>query len=136
MISEYTIVQTEYADAQCIKAALKELGYVFEEHKIAQQLYGYEGRLRQQQANIIIRKQHVGQAANDVGFIKKANGCYELIISQFDSRKGSKSAANLLNKLKQIYSKQVVLKKMKQKGFTVTSIKTNKDGRLKIKVLA
>lgn len=134
-MSEYTVVQCEFNDAECIKASLKELGYNFEEHKEAQKLVGFEGGVRQQGAHIIIRRQHVGAASNDVGFNRKADGKYELVISAFDSRRGSKSAQDFLQNLKQTYAKHKTLKQLKKMGKTVSYVKTMKDGRIKIKAL-
>ena len=116
--------------------SLKELGYIYEEHAEAQKLTGYEGSRREQQAHIIIKRQHVGSAANDVGFHRKTNGKYELIISDFDRRHGSKSATDFLENLKQIYAKHKMVKQLKKMGTTVTSIKKTADGRIKIKALA
>lgn len=132
-ISEYTVVQIEYSDPGCIKAALTELGYVFEDNKTAQNLYGYGGDKRKQMADIIVRRQHVGVAANDVGFKKKANGKYELIISEYD--RGGKTGTNFMQKMKQLYAKHKTLKQLKKMGKTVTSVKTLADGRIKIKAL-
>ncbi len=132
-MSEYIILQSTYNDAGCLKASLKELGYQFEDHKTAQALVGYAGDRRTQTANIIVRKKHVGHAANDVGFLRKSNGTYEMIISEFDRRKGSDSAINFLEKLKQIYNKNKMVKKLKSLGNMVTSVKTTQDGKIKIK---
>lgn len=127
------MIQVEYSDPECIKASLKELGYTFEDHKTEQKLQGYQGDLRQQTANIIVRRRHVGAASNDVGFKRKANGKYELVISEYD-RKG-KTGANLMERMKQIYAKHKTLKQLKKMGKTVTSVKTTTDGRIKIKAL-
>lgn len=135
-MSEYIVVNSEYTDPDCIKAALKEMGYEFEDHKEAQNLYGYRGDLRKQKANIIVRKKHVGSAANDVGFNRKANGKYELIISEYDKRYGSKSAENFLEKMKQTYSKYKYIKQLKKMGSTISSVKVSDDGRIKIKAFA
>ena len=132
-ISEYTIVQVEYNDPECIKAALKELGYTYEDHKTEQNLHGYHGDMRQQTASIIVRRRHVGAASNDVGFKRKANGKYELIISEFD-RRGT-TGQNFMEKMKQLYAKHKTLKQLKRMGKTVTSVKTTSDGRIKIKAL-
>ncbi|KKM21838.1 hypothetical protein LCGC14_1631380 [marine sediment metagenome] len=129
-------MQLEYNDAECIKAALKELGYVFEEHKEAQGLHGYQGDVRKQKAHIIIRRQNVGAASNDVGFFRKPDGTYDLIISQFD-RGGHKEQGNkLINKMKQVYGKHRALKKIKRMGIKVASqsTKTTNDGKMKIKL--
>lgn len=127
------MIQVEYSDPECIKASLKELGYTFEDHKTEQTLQGYRGDNRVQTANIIVRRRHVGAAANDVGFKRKANGKYELIISDYD--RGGKTGTNFLQKMKQLYAKHKTLKQLKKMGKTVTSVKTTKDGRIKIKAL-
>lgn len=132
-ISEYTIVQVEYSDPECIKAALKELGYTFESHQTAQSLKGYQGDTRQQTAEIIVRRRYVGAAANDVGFKRKANGKYELLISEYDRH--GQTGVNFMQKMKQLYAKHKTLKQLKKMGKTVTSIKTTDDGRIKIKAL-
>lgn len=134
IISEYTIIQVEYSDPECIKAALKELGYVFEDHKTKEQnLQGYTGDTRTQTANIIVRRIHVGSAANDIGFKRKSNGKYELIISEYDRH--GKTGTNFMHKMKQLYAKHKTLKQLKKMGKTVTSIKTTADGKIKIKAL-
>lgn len=132
-ISEYTIVQVEYNDPECIKAALKELGYVFEEHQQAVSLHGFTGDVRRQTANIIVRRNHVGTASNDVGFNRKADGNYELIISEYD-RRGT-TGTNFMERMRQLYSKHKSLKQLKRMGKAVTSVKTTSDGRIKIKAL-
>lgn len=134
-ISEYVIIQCEYNDPECIKESIKELGYQYEEHVEAQNLTGYEGSRREQKAHIIVRRQHVGAAANDIGFRRKANGKYELVISEFDQRRGSKSATDFLTNLKQIYSKHKSVKQLKRMGTTLVSVKKLADGRVKIKAL-
>jgi hypothetical protein len=131
-MSEYIVLQTEYRDPECIKASLKELGYPFEEHKTEQNLYGYMGDKRQQTASIIVRRQHVQGASNDVGFSKKENGNYELIISEYD-RGVKKTANDFLEQLKMVYNKHKALKKLKRLGAVISSVKQGEDGRIKIK---
>ncbi|MHA2279385.1 MAG: DUF1257 domain-containing protein [Promethearchaeota archaeon] len=127
------MIQVEYSDPECIKAALKEMGYVYEAHETAQNLHGFVGDVRKQKANIIVRRQHVGSASNDVGFNKTASGKYELIISEYDRR--GKSRKDFMERMRQLYAKHKTLKQLKRMGKTVTSIKTTKDGRIKIKAL-
>lgn len=106
------------------------MGYQFEEHKEAQPLFGYEGKQRQQKAHIIVRKKHVGSAANDIGFLKNASGEYEMIISQYDRHAG-KQGKHFMNDLKQIYSVHKVIRKAKSMGYVVSSRKIV-DGNIKI----
>jgi Ca2+-binding EF-hand superfamily protein len=121
-------------DADCLKSALKEMGYEFEEHEIAQNLYGYEGRKREEKANIIIRRKNVGSAANDVGFVRQSNGSYEMVISEYD-RSAGKQSVDFMNRLKQLYAVNKVKKKAKSMGYVIKTQKTDNDGRIKIKVM-
>lgn len=132
-MSEYCTVELDMNDGDCIKAAIEELGYVFEEHEVAQNLSGYMGDERVQKANIIIRRRHMGTASNDAGFLKKADGNYELIISEYDKR--TSRGQKLLTDLKQIYGKHKFLKQAKKMGFMVKSQKVDEKGRIKIRVM-
>ena len=131
-MSEYTEVELEIKDPECLKAALLELGYKFEEHKEPQKLKGYQGDDRDQKAHIIVRRKYVGSSANDVGFLKDGKH-YKMIISEFDRHAGSQSV-NFMSKLKQTYTKHVILKKTKSMGYRVSSQTTLSDGRIKIRV--
>lgn len=132
-MSEYVCIELEMNDGDCIKAAIQEMGYVFEEHEVAQSLNGYQGDERIQKANIVIRRQHMGAASNDAGFLKKPDGNYELIISEFDKR--SAKGKKLLTELKQVYGKHRFLKQAKKMGFAVKSQKVDEKGRIKIRVM-
>jgi hypothetical protein len=133
-MSEYTTVELEINDPECLKASLTELGYVFEEHETAQHLYGYQGDKRQQKAHVIIRRKYVGSMSNDVGFLRKEDGTYELIISDYDRSGSKKQAKNLTQALKQVYATHKIKKKAKALGYTVKSQKTT-DGKVKIRVM-
>ena len=135
-MSEYLICETAYNDADSIKAALEELGYVYEEHQQAQSLLGYRGDKRTQKAHIIVRRQHVGASANDVGFHRKADGTFELIISEFDISGSKKQAVDFTKNMKRMYSKHKVLKECKRKGLRLKSKKDTSDNKIKILVRA
>lgn len=119
-------------DGECIKATLKEMGYVFEEHKEAQHLYGYMGDKRKQKANIIVRRRYVGAAANDVGFLRKSDGTYEMIISEYDRAGAKTQAKNFMKNIHQIYNKHLVLKQAKRNGLIFQQQKITKDNKIKI----
>lgn len=109
---------------------------MFEEHKEAQHLTGYVGDKRKQKAHIIVRRKHVGSGANDVGFLQKEDGSYDMIISEFDKNTHHTQGDNFTNKMKQIYGKHKALKKIKRMGVKISSQKVSqtKDGKLKIKL--
>jgi hypothetical protein len=51
-------------------------------------LYGCRGDVRAQQAHIVIRRQHVGFGANEVGWERQPDGTYRAWISEFDAGVG------------------------------------------------
>lgn len=90
-MSRYCTIETMFMDRDTLVAALMETGgwtaEQIEVHADPQSLFGYSGDRRAQKAHIIIRRMHVGSAANDIGFIQKEDGTYEAIISEYDSKK-------------------------------------------------
>lgn len=85
-MSAYITLMTPMIDEECLLAALGDLGFgpsMVEVHVDPVELVGYGGDRREQTANVVIRRQHVGQASNDVGFLATEIG-YRAIISRFD----------------------------------------------------
>lgn len=73
---------------ETLLAALQEMGWKpeqIERHDTPVHLYGYEGRERKEKANIVIRKHNVSSAANDIGFVKLADGTFQPIVSEYDT---------------------------------------------------
>ena len=92
-MSAFVSLPTPMTDRACLLAALADLGFgssKVEVHDQAQALHGYEGDAREQQAHIIIRRQHVGSASNDLGFEATPVG-YRAHISDFDSAQFSRA---------------------------------------------
>ena len=91
-MSAYITLMTPLMDRECLLAALADLGFgsnKVEVHEEPVNLVGYEASNRTQVANIVIRRQHVGAASNDIGFLATATG-YQAFISDFDrSRYGT-----------------------------------------------
>ena len=85
-MSAYMTLLTPMTDQQCLLAALADLGFdgaKVEVHATPVNLVGYAGDRRAQTANIVIRRQHVGAASNDVGFLASATG-YQAFVSGYD----------------------------------------------------
>jgi hypothetical protein len=120
-MSQYAEQKTAYKDRDCLVAALAEMGYKdVEIHEEAQQLFDYHGRAttyldaKGDKANVIVRRKYVGGAANDLGFVKKADGTYSAIISQYDTGKHN---TTWLEGLKKNYAEKRHIKTAKQQGF-------------------
>lgn len=131
-MSHYSEVAIELTDEGCLVAALGRLGFKgkVEVHREAQALYGYQGDERAQKAHIIIRQQHVGRAANDLGFERQADGKYRVWVSEYD-RKYNKYDNAWMGRLKQAYGVERARAEAKKKGYRVSEKKLE-DGRIQL----
>jgi len=71
---------------ECLLDALADVGFTSEKVEVHPQqavLVGYQGDAREQRAEVIIRKAHIGALSNDVGFAATPTG-YRLIVSGLD----------------------------------------------------
>ena len=118
-MSHFSRIRTRLVDANALVSALKELGFNHVElHEQAQHLYGYLGDVRQQTAEVIIRRAHIGKASNDIGFKRGADGGFDAIISDYDRTKYSQK---WIDKLTQIYGYNVTRSNLVKQGFTVVT---------------
>jgi hypothetical protein len=131
-MSHYSEIMIELTDEGCLVAALNRLGFKgkVEVHKEAQALYGYQGDVRAQKGHIIILRQHVGQAANDLGFERQADGNYRVWVSDYD-RKYNKYDDSWMGRLKQAYGVEKARAEAKKKGYRVSEQKLD-DGRIRL----
>ena len=85
-MSAYITLTTPMTDQGCLLDALAELGFgadKVEVHEEATALVGYRGRRRTQQAHVVVRRQHVGTASNDIGFERTPTG-FRAHVSGYD----------------------------------------------------
>jgi hypothetical protein len=109
-------VQTQLRDTECLLAALCDMGWSRDQIEVyieAQPLYGYKGDVREQTAEIVIRRKFIGSYSNDVGFKKNDDGFYEAIISEYD--RGSFNS-QWTNKLTQRYTVHKTKKEYRKQG--------------------
>jgi hypothetical protein len=99
-----------------------------EVNKIATNLVGYHGDKRKDTAEIIIRRKHVGNASNDIGFKLGANGTYGAIISDYDSHR---HGTEWLKQLSCKYAEHGIMLKAKQQGFRFAG-KTTNNGKTQL----
>lgn len=101
-MSAYITLMTPMTDEECLIAALTDLGFErgkLEVHQTPVHLAGYVGDRRVQTANVVIRRNYVGAASNDVGFLATPTG-YQAFVSGYDH---PRFGANWLSKLNQCY---------------------------------
>ena len=119
-MSHYVECTPGFKDRESLIEALIAVGFdrsQIEIHEEAAPLYGYRGDERPQRAHIVIRRQHVGQAANDVGWERLPDGTYRAWISEYDQR--HRFNAEIQNRIKQEYAYHAVARQQRALGRTV-----------------
>lgn len=94
-----------FKDRRLLLAALADLGYVDVEEGESLPLFGYRGDLRPETAALVIRRQHLDAASNDLGFGRTPHG-YSPIVSEYDAR--VLHGGRFLAALRTAYSERVV----------------------------
>lgn len=132
-MSHYSRIRSKMKKRSALVKALKDMGFredQIEVHDDAVNLYGYQGDVRQQKANIVIRRKHVGGAANDIGFVRMEDGTYEAIVSDYDRGNGASRKNELttgtrgysgkwMELLNQRYSFRVIEEQANIEGFAL-----------------
>ena len=80
-----TFTDAAFRNRECLLSALAECGYAKVEEGESLSLYGYQGDQRKETAQIVVRRQFIGGASNDLGFQKTEAG-YVPVISEYDQR--------------------------------------------------
>lgn len=141
-MSKYATATTNFKDGEVLIEALQACG--FESHMIKnhignpQELRDFTGKKTTylggpgyDKADVIIPRQYLKGMANDMGFVKKADGSYDAIISEYDSSTYNKT---WLNKVKQTYAEINMAQKVKRAGGKVLQTK-DKNGKKVMQVL-
>lgn len=101
----------QFQNATALVKALNDVGFVNVEVGEAISLVGYQGRQRDQTAQIVVRRQYIGAASNDLGFAWNGQA-FVPIISEFDA--GHRLNQEWLRKLQEVYAKHCVLQFFKE----------------------
>lgn len=125
-MSHFTRLRTKLRDPDLLAAALRRVGYPHVEvHETPQALYGYRGDARPERAEVIVRREHVGHASNDIGFARQADSSFEAIISEYDRARHNES---WLGTLGQAYGHAAALQYAETHGFDVLIDEVEQDG--------
>ncbi|MBD2458027.1 DUF1257 domain-containing protein [Nostoc sp. FACHB-87] len=131
-MSHFTSIKTQIKNSDALIKALADVGFKnVEHHQVAQALYGYQGDVRPESAEVIIRKQYVGSSSNDIGFKRQENGQFQAIISEYDRRKYNQS---WLNTLMQRYGYHALMASAEAQGFTIEADEVLEDGTVRVVV--
>jgi hypothetical protein len=119
-MSHYVECTPGFKDRAALIEALVAVGFDrgdIEFHAEAVPLFGYRDDQRPERAHIVIRRQHVGQAANDVGWERLPDGTYRAWISEYDGRHRFNPA--MQDRIKQEYAYHAVARQQRALGRTV-----------------
>ncbi len=67
-MSKYEELVTVLTEERYLVEALEQLGYKPEVHRAGSALYGYLGDERPEKAQVIVRREELNSASNDIGF--------------------------------------------------------------------
>lgn len=128
-MSHFTTIKTQVTEDKALLKALSDLGFCnVEHHECPQRLYGYQGDIRPEAAEIVIRRQFVGTASNDIGFKRGSDGTFAAIISEFDRNMYSQA---WLEKLLQRYAYHATVQKLvEEQGFSLVEEEQQETGAI------
>lgn len=119
-MSHYVECKPGFKDREALIEALVAVGFdrsQIEVHQETVVLYGYRGDERPQRAHVVIRREHVGSAANDVGWERLPDGTYRAWISEYDGR--HRFNPEMQNRIKQEYAYHAVARQQRGLGRSV-----------------
>jgi hypothetical protein len=126
-MSHYTTIRTQIREATILVEALREMGFQQVEcHEEPQHLFGYQGDQRPEMAEVIIRRQFIGAAANDVGFRRQDSGEFEAIISEYDRH--TRCNAGWLQELNRRYAYNLIHEQAREQNLIVEEEQTLENG--------
>ena len=114
-MSKYQELVTSITDERFLIEALQELGYQPGVCREGRSLRGYLGDERQERAHVIIPREQLDCASNDIGFVRDSSGVYRAIVSEYDRGIGFDDA--WLGRLAQIYKERQTMAIAKAKGY-------------------
>ncbi len=131
-MSHFTTIRTQIRDRDALVKALTDLGFdQVEVYAQPQHLYGFEGDLRPQVAEVIIRRHYISGASNDIGFQRQDDGHFEAMISDYDRHRFNR---DWLNTLTQRYGYHQLLQTAAEQGFALEEQEVLADGTIRLVV--
>jgi len=129
-MSHYATIPTQFKYLDELVEALEAIYNHVEVHEKPQHLYGYQGDKRKQMAEVIVRRQFISGLSNDLGFkLNERTGCYEMIVSEYDSKQGKVNQQRIITE----YVQRVVKNRLPRGKYRVLSTKKNE---IRLQVIA
>jgi len=132
-MSHFTSIKTQIKNRDALVKALADVGFArVEVHETGQPLYGFQGDVRPEKAEVIVRRKYLGAASNDIGFKLQKDGQFEAIISAYD--RAYRYSRQWLNELTQRYGYHALMATVPEQGFAVEQEETLEDGTIRVVV--
>ena len=129
-MSHYATIPTQFKYLDELVEALEAIYNHVEVHDEPHHLYGYQGDKRKQMAEVIVRRQFISGLSNDLGFkLNERTGCYEMIVSEYDSKQGKVNQQQIITE----YVQRVVKNRLPRGKYRVLSTKKNE---IRLQVIA
>jgi len=129
-MSHYATIPTQFKYLDELVEALEAIYNHVEVHDEPHHLYGYQGDKRKQTAEVIVRRQFISGLSNDLGFkLNERTGCYEMIVSEYDSKQGKVNQQQIITE----YVQRVVKNRLPRGKYRVLSTKKNE---IRLQVIA
>ena len=130
-MSHFTSIKTQIKNRDALVKALADVGFArVEVHETGQPLYGFQGDVRPEKAEVIVRRQDLGAASNDIGFKQQKDGQFEAIISAYD--RAYRYSRQWLKELTQRYGYHALMATVPEQGFVVEEEETLEDGTIRV----
>lgn len=137
-MSHFSRIKVQYKNQAAVVAALEQLGFKPVVYEQPVHLCGYRGDERPEVAHIVVPRNQISSASNDLGFIwSEQSLAYEMIISDYDRGYGQGRAnAGLGAKFLQAFSMAYAVAQISSSsGFRVAAQPTTQnDGSIKLVV--
>ncbi len=133
-MSHFVECRPGFTDLAALVDALVAVGFERDQVEVHEQsvaLFGYQGDERPQRANVVIRRQHVGRGANDVGWERCSDGTIRSWISEFDAR--HRLDASMQRRIRQEYACAAVTRQQQALGRQVER-RMLPDGEIELQV--
>jgi hypothetical protein len=127
-VSHFTRIKTSLKDKVVLTDAMHNLGYEVTEGGTV------KGRQGVRAVDLSIRTRD----GNGIGFVRDAQGCYNLVADFWGIGKGDQKILSELDgtlaRIQQEYAERTILEKTKNEGFSIVERREEEDGTIRIVV--
>lgn len=130
-MSHYNSVKSKMKDQALLLAALEALGLKPTVYDQPLHLKGYQNDTREQMAHIVVHRGRTGntglsRSSNDLGFYRRDDGVYDIIISDFDSYYLKKRGVEFVDQIRIQYGIEAVKRSLP--GISIDNTVIHPDG--------